>query len=250
MTIAELDALAGVVAATVKDVTDPLMTRIAALETQLAAVQLVPGPPGPAGPPGADGPPGPAGERGEAGTIGPVGPEGKQGPAGAPATFDLAAVATAAAALIPLPRDGQPGVPGQPGRDGAKGEDGRDGKDGQDGLGFEDCTPSYDAETREVVLTWQHGERSKSVRIPVEIPRYRGIYSRGESYQSGDSVTFSGSYWIASKDTKAVPGAPDAESRAWQLAVKKGADGKTGPEGKQGLMGPQGPKGDLGPARY
>lgn len=251
MTAEQLDVIAGGMAIVVKEIvareTEGLLRLIAELKLEMSRIQMTPGPPGPAGEQGPPGPMGPVGEVGQRGPQGEIGPAGADGKA---ATFDLAAVATAAAALIPLPRDGQPGVPGPSGRDGKDGAPGRDGKDGADGLGFADFSASYDAETREVVLKWARDERMEEVRVRFELPTYRGIYERGQTYQAGESVTFGGSYWIASEATRAVPGAPDTESRAWQLAVKKGADGKTGPKGERGEMGPKGDKGDLGPARY
>ncbi len=61
----------------------------------------------------------------------------------------------------------------------------------------------------------------RSFAVPVVLDR--GVFKDGESYQRGDSVTWSGSAWICQEDTtKDKPGL----SKAWRLSVKRGADGK------------------------
>ncbi|BAO89027.1 hypothetical protein [Caballeronia cordobensis] len=57
--------------------------------------------------------------------------------------------------------------------------------------------------------------------LPVMI--YRGVYQAGETYRTGDVVTWAGSLWHcnATTDTK-----PDAGGDAWTLAAKRGRDGK------------------------
>ena len=51
---------------------------------------------------------------------------------------------------------------------------------------------------------------------------YRGVWDESEDYQRGDAVTHQGSLWICTVDHPAqMP--PCA---GWQLAVKKGRDGK------------------------
>lgn len=52
--------------------------------------------------------------------------------------------------------------------------------------------------------------------------RYLGVHDAGEAYESGDAVTHGGSLWIAKERTSAKPGADST----WQLAVKRGKDGK------------------------
>ena len=48
------------------------------------------------------------------------------------------------------------------------------------------------------------------------------VHRSGQSYEAGDVVTHSGSYWVARAGTSATPGAsPD-----WRLVVKRGRDGK------------------------
>ena len=72
-----------------------------------------------------------------------------------------------------------------------------------------------------------HIERSSgahetaSFAMPVMI--YRGVFHAGETYRTGDVVTWAGSLWHcnATTDTK-----PDAGGDAWTLAAKRGRDGK------------------------
>ncbi len=66
---------------------------------------------------------------------------------------------------------------------------------------------------------------------------YRKIWLPGQGYHKGDAVTFGGSLWIACETTTAKPGETGEASRAWQLAVKKGAEGKIGPQGTKGEQG-------------
>lgn len=54
--------------------------------------------------------------------------------------------------------------------------------------------------------------------------RYCGVYRPGETYQRGDFVTWGNQMWHAWETTHCKPG----ESRDWQLAVRKGADGRDG----------------------
>lgn len=56
---------------------------------------------------------------------------------------------------------------------------------------------------------------------------YFGTWAPG-AYRKGSAVTWSGSLWIAEAATKSKPGEGSMDSRAWRLAVKKGADGRDG----------------------
>jgi hypothetical protein len=51
---------------------------------------------------------------------------------------------------------------------------------------------------------------------------YRGVWSAGENYRKGNSVTFGGGVWMCRHTTLAKPG----ESDDWQLAVKRGEPAK------------------------
>jgi hypothetical protein len=55
--------------------------------------------------------------------------------------------------------------------------------------------------------------------------RYQGIWMPGRWYSRGDAVTFSGSIWRCHTPTVQKPG--DGEGNGWQLAVKKGARGRS-----------------------
>jgi integrin beta 3 len=143
----------------------------------------------------------------------------------------LAPVVARLAALEAQPpardgRDGLPGAPGQAGRDGvagAPGVDGGPGRDGTDGLGFDDFEASFDGE-RTLTLTWRSGARRKDVPVVLGVPVYRGVWQKSTRYTRGDCVTFGGSLWHAHQapaDAKPGDGSP-----CWQLAVKRGQDGK------------------------
>jgi hypothetical protein len=55
---------------------------------------------------------------------------------------------------------------------------------------------------------------------------YRGVWDSGTTYQAGNVVTCKGSMWHCQEATRSQPGEAGAASRAWVLAVKRGADGK------------------------
>jgi integrin beta 3 len=132
-------------------------------------------------------------------------------------------------------------VPGLNGERGLNGTDGAPGKDGADGLGFDDLEFAHDGE-RGCTLTFRRGDHVKHFAFSVPAVIYRGIWREGSAYAKGDAVTFGGSLWIAKADGTAKPGETAEASRAWQLAVKKGA------EGKAGQAGPAGPQGAPGAA--
>ena len=60
------------------------------------------------------------------------------------------------------------------------------------------------------------------------LPRlaYKGVFKEGEVYGVGDAVTHQGSLWIALRATTQPPGLEQSADRSWQLACKKGRDGK------------------------
>jgi hypothetical protein len=59
----------------------------------------------------------------------------------------------------------------------------------------------------------------------LEAQKYLGVYRLGRLYSEGSKVTHDGSLFIALKSTGEVPGNGSAD---WQLAVKRGRDGKDG----------------------
>jgi hypothetical protein len=52
--------------------------------------------------------------------------------------------------------------------------------------------------------------------------RYRGVWQPGEHYRKNNFVTYDASVWACLRDTEGKPG----QSLDWQLAVRKGKDGK------------------------
>jgi hypothetical protein len=62
----------------------------------------------------------------------------------------------------------------------------------------------------------------QSIQAAKAYVNFRGTFMPGTMYHKGDAATRSGGLWIALEDTAAVPGGATSESRAWQLAVKKG----------------------------
>lgn len=166
---------------------------------------------GPAGRDGKDGEKGDAGEPGVRGEQGPPGPQGEKGLDGLNG------------------RDGQPGAPGATG---TKGVDGLDGKDGKDGLGFDDIQVEFDGE-RSFTLKFMRGDQVKTFgafRIPAQI--YRGVHNEKRSYEAGDTVTWGGAMFHALKDTTDKPGVDTKASReSWVMCVRRGAEGKMGPQG-------------------
>jgi len=70
------------------------------------------------------------------------------------------------------------------------------------------------------------GEKTeKTFSVPVMI--YRDIFSEGEKYQPGDSVTWGGSVWYCCEETIDKPG--ESGSKGWKLAVKRGRDARVKP---------------------
>jgi hypothetical protein len=53
---------------------------------------------------------------------------------------------------------------------------------------------------------------------------YRGVHESGRSYMAGDAVTKSGSLWISKLNH--IKSDPGTDPVGWQLAVKRGADGR------------------------
>ncbi len=231
-------------------------------ETVLAALQINPAPildavkawleanPPAAGPVGPPGPAGPTGPQGESikGDPGADGKDGKDGVGMAGAILDRAGslVITmsngeARELGVVVGKDGAPGANGKDGEPGRDGKDGADGADGADGVGFDDMK----CEIRDagVFLVWEKGETVKEARLPV--PLYQGVFKEGQNYQTGHSVTWGGSTWIAQRDTADKPETTDA----WRLSTKRGRDGKPGKDGERGPEGTPGRPGKDGISR-
>jgi hypothetical protein len=129
------------------------------------------------------------------------------------ADADPALITKAVAEAIerfPAPKDGAPGV------------DGKDGAPGKDGVSFDEITSVMDEARGVTVVTAKSGDRSHVwAELPVQI--YRGVHKAGDQYRMGHSVTYRGDLWIARKDTFETPGEGKTH---WQLAVKRGRDGR------------------------
>lgn len=132
-------------------------------------------------------------------------------------------------------RDGLPGVPGRPGeagqdgldgKTGAPGKDGKDGRDGKDGLGFDDLSVTF-SEQKGWLLQFVKGTQTKE--YPLGIPFDAGVWQSGRLYPKGAGVTFKGSWTIAQRDTRQMPGDGSTD---WRLSVRGGKDGKPGRDGR------------------
>lgn len=186
---------AELVTTAIKAANAPLLARIVALEARAAV-------------PGRDGRDGAAGVPGEKGLDGKPGTDGTPGRDG---------------------RDGARGSVGDKGRDGVHGKDGVNGRDGT----LEHLKVMYDGE-RTVTLCFKDGTAIDGGVLVFPIPLDRGVYVAGKTYDTGDGVTYGGSYWITPSVTSGRPG--DGAS-PWRLAVKHGREGKPGLNGKDGVNG-------------
>lgn len=103
--------------------------------------------------------------------------------------------------------------------------------DGIDEISFEKFTGR---EIKIKMVKASGTEIESSVNMPVML--YKGIFREGEEYVEGDNVTYAGSLWYCNKSTRERPGTGSEE---WQLAAKRGRDGKglPGPAGKEGKPG-------------
>jgi hypothetical protein len=123
---------------------------------------------------------------------------------------------------IPAPKDGRDGIDGKDGSPGMNGKDGSNGIDGKDGLGFDDLDFEYDG-ARSVTVKASRGDKVKVKTFTLPVMLYQGVHKHGMKADKGDVVTYAGSLWIAKRATTAAPGNGSAD---WQLAVKRGKDGK------------------------
>lgn len=114
-----------------------------------------------------------------------------------------------------------------------KPKDGRDGKDGADGFGVDDMTVEHDG-GRRIAFNYVRGDQSKRFDLRLDgIVLDQGVYreDRQPPYERGDSVTYGGSYWVATRDAPAIPGR--GEDNGWRLAVKTGREGRAGKDADQ-----------------
>lgn len=170
---------------------------------------------------------------------------------------------TDAVAAIPAPKDGKDGEQGPKGERGEKGERGtdgiglagamidrdnslivtltngetknlgvvvgRDGVNGVDGLSMADASREYDQEMHEVIERWTVGGVTKELRYPAGGIRPGGYWREGMKSLALQTVTHDGALWIALRDTATKPCLENKED--WQLAARKGRDGKDGRNG-------------------
>jgi hypothetical protein len=108
------------------------------------------------------------------------------------------------------------------------------GRDGADGLGFDDMSAEADGEGR-VTLKFMRGSQVKEFPLNFEIPVYRGYWREGRKCEAGHMLTHEGSVWIAKRANCSKPCLENKED--WQLAVRKGRDGRDGANGRD--LGPQ-----------
>jgi hypothetical protein len=109
------------------------------------------------------------------------------------------------------PVPGPPGPPGPPGAPGA------------DGFGLEDFSVDFDGDRTILLAFARPGREPKRVPLTLPFQRYQGIYQAGRTYVTGDTVSCGGSIWhCAAATTIGRPG----DSPDWQLAVKRGKDGR------------------------
>lgn len=127
------------------------------------------------------------------------------------------------------------GRDGTNGERGEKGEPGKDGKDGFDGLGVKDFTVSWDGD-KCLVLEWTNDTKSEKIFVEIPLMLYRGTWKEGV-FKRGDTTTREGSLWVALRETDKMPGTVDS---GWQLAVKRGREGKPGRDGADGKAGTPG----------
>lgn len=264
-------ALADGVLAVVKAAVEPLIAEIKALRAEIETVKALPPVVGPPGPPGPQGERGERGEKGDPGDRGPQGDRGEKGVSGEPGAPGEAGAKGDRGDVGPQGDRGEKGADGLGMADamidhdgrliltrtdgttkvlgvvvGAKGEPGRDGRDGIE----IDHLMVEQVDERSFAVKAVQGEIVRTLgacSMPVVI--YRGVWEAGRTYQAGEAVTWGGSLWIAKSETTAKPEDHGAV-RAWQLAVKRGAEGKRGPQGEKGERGPQGEQGMRGPDRW
>jgi len=76
---------------------------------------------------------------------------------------------------------------------------------------------------------------------------WRGAWSSGLTYMTGDVVGFSGSSYVSLTDSN-IGNSPDRSPASWDLVAQKGDPGMTGAAGATGATGATGPAGPQGPA--
>lgn len=103
------------------------------------------------------------------------------------------------------------------------GPPGKDGKDGADGFGLEDLAVEFDGDRTILLAFARPGREAKRFPLTMPFQKYQGVYQSGRTYVEGDTVTYGGSLWHCGNVTTARPG---DGATSWQLAVKRGQDGR------------------------
>jgi len=179
--------------------TEALSVFFALVHRTLAEVRALSRVPGPAGETGPEGKRGLAGEKGDRGERGERGEPGKNGPAGGDG------------------KDGERGQKGEPGRNAADLTLLQEYIDQRIERMLE--TASFLTKDGGRTLLWSIGGRVFEIKTATVL--YDGVWKQDKAYVPGDSVTHGGSLHIAKVETTAKPGTDD-----WQLAAKRGADGR------------------------
>lgn len=161
---------------------------------------------------GKDGEPGPRGERG---TDGVAGNDGR-GAAGAMIDRDGNLILTMSDGTVE-----RLGV--------VVGKDGAAGRDGKDGLSMADVTRTYDGDAHEIVERWTVVGEQKEMRYPAGGIAPGGFWKEGTLARSAQAFTHDGHLWLAKRETRVKPSLEAKDD--WQLAVRKGRDGKDGRNG-------------------
>jgi hypothetical protein len=73
----------------------------------------------------------------------------------------------------------------------------------------------------------------------------RGAWDAAVTYAANDLAFFSGSTWLALRET--VGDQPNQSTEDWLLFAARGEQGETGPQGETGQQGETGPQGEVGP---
>lgn len=224
------------------------------------------GPTGEKGADGRDGAPGPQGDRGEKGEKGDSGHAGADGKSAYELAVEKGFSGTELQWLESLRgRDGTAGRDGRDGRDAAQlsilpmleadksypsgvyarhlgGLVCTNGRGGYDtivnGIAHEEETVSEDGRTTTRRTVYTDGTEFVRTHKTASV-LYRGVWRPG-THERGDMVTRDGSTWHCNAETTtAEPG----KSPDWQLAVKRGNNGRDGQPGKDGAPGKDGKDG-------
>ncbi|MGL4440196.1 MAG: collagen-like protein, partial [Bosea sp. (in: a-proteobacteria)] len=177
-----------------------------------------PGPRGEKGDPGQDGLPGPQGEKGASGDIGPRGEKGDAGPQGekgaTPSDEHLIKLFEGVISRQLIEWERRIADMTQKAIDKIEKP-----RDGIDGFSPDDLEIGIDG--RKLTVALIKGDRRIERTLRIDRMEYKGIW-KDQPYLKEDTVTYSGSLWIATKDNPR--GKPSTANSDWKLVVKKGND--------------------------